>query len=337
MSNILYRFDDLKKLQGGKMILPSFVDLHLSDVCNQNCIGCAFKAEHENDMMSAAEFMTASTVLMNNGVKSFAFCGGGEPCTVPYLPRAWEHIRSYNCHFAMLTNGTLLTDEIIKSMVSQGTFIRISLEASNKEDYCKYKRVNGDMWDDVLENIRKLVALKKGTGSQCSIGIKFAVCKSLRSQWHYENGLTLAKELGVDRVTFKANRGTEEELEYEESVAEQVQLNNAWDLIRPSCRMTKWIIPVRDSYVPQCWLNPMHTVMNWKGDLFICCYYYFRRDRHKIGNIFKQDFNEMWFSDKHKELIKNIRREECAKVDCKFFHYHDDFNENDKVGSLYLI
>ena len=337
MSNILYRFDDLKKLQGGEMISPSFVDLHLSDVCNQNCHGCAFKAGHENDMMSGSRFLKAANILMDNGVKSFAFCGGGEPCTVPYLPEAWEHIRSRNCHFAMLTNGSLLTPEVMESMIAKGTFIRVSLEASNQEGYCEYKQVSFEEWDRVLDNIKALVELKKKTGSQCFIGIKFAVCKSLRSKWHYENGLTLAKELGVDRVTFKAIRGNEEELEYEEAVSEQLQLQDAWNFIRPSCRMTKWIIPVRDSYVPQCWMNPLHTVMNWKGDLFICCYYYGRKDRHLIGNIFEHDFRDLWFSDHHKELIKNIRREECAKVDCKFFHYHDDFNENDKVGSLYLI
>jgi MoaA/NifB/PqqE/SkfB family radical SAM enzyme len=287
--------------------------------------------------MSEARFMQAANILMDNGVKAFAFCGGGEPCCVKYLPQVWKHIRSRNAHFAMLTNGSLLTTDIINSMIFDGTFIRVSLEASNKADYSKYKQVKGDVWDDVLANIRALVKLKNETGSQCSIGIKFAVCKSLRSKWHYENGLTLAKELGVDRVTFKAIRGNDEELEYEESHAENAQLNDAIRFINAPCRVTRWLVPVKASYVPQCWLNPMHTVMNWKGDLFICCYYYGRKDRHLIGNIFEHDFKDLWFSDHHKELIKGIKRSECAKVDCKFFHYHDDFYEADKVGSLYLI
>jgi len=337
MSNIFYRWDDLKKLQGGEMISPGFVDLHLSDVCNQNCRGCAFKANHENDMMSESRFMLAADILMDNGVRAFAFCGGGEPCTVKYLPQAWEYIHSRNCHFAMLTNGSLLTYEVIESMISKGTFIRISLEASNGANYSKYKQINRGVWNAVLQNVRILVAYKKSTGFQCSIGIKFAVCKSLRGRLHYENGLTLAQELGVDRVTFKAIRGGEEELEYAESVAEDFILKEALSALRPTCKVTKWIVPERNEIIPQCWINPVHTVMNWKGDLFICCYYYGRKERHLIGNIFEQDFKEMWFSDKHKELIKNIRREECAKVDCKFFHYHDEFNETDKVGSLYLI
>jgi radical SAM protein with 4Fe4S-binding SPASM domain len=337
MSNIFYRWPDLQRLKNGEMILPNFVDVHLSDICNQSCRGCAFKAGHENEMMSESDFMFAAKILMDNGVQGLAFCGGGEPCTLPYLPQVWEYIRSRDCHFAMLTNGSLLTPQIMGAMLYSGTFIRVSLETSNREDYCAYKQVPDDVWDRVINNVRVLVKLKKLNNSQCSVGIKFAVSKSLRGKNHFEDGVQLAKELGVDRVTFKAIRGGEEELEYAESVVEDALLDDALKQLQPSCIVARWITPVKTIFIPQCWLNPLHTVMNWKGDLFICCYYYFRKERHKIGNIFEQDFKEMWFSDKHKELIKNIKREECAKVDCKFFHYHDEFNETDKVGSLYLI
>src|SRR5208337_3417977 len=129
MSNIFYRWDDLKRLQAGEMILPNFVDLHLSDICNQNCEGCAFKAGHEHEKMSESDFMRAADILMDNGVKSFAFCGGGEPCCVDYLPRVWKHIRSRDAHFAMLTNGSLLDYATMKAMITDGTFIRVSLEA----------------------------------------------------------------------------------------------------------------------------------------------------------------------------------------------------------------
>jgi MoaA/NifB/PqqE/SkfB family radical SAM enzyme len=119
MSNIFHRWDDLKKLQSGEMIAPSFVDLHISDVCNQHCRGCAFVENHENMKMSEANFILAANILMDNGVKSFAFCGGGEPCCVGYLPQAWNHIRHRGCHFAMLTNGTLLTKTIQETMIAK--------------------------------------------------------------------------------------------------------------------------------------------------------------------------------------------------------------------------
>jgi radical SAM protein with 4Fe4S-binding SPASM domain len=211
------------------------------------------------------------------------------------------------------------------------------LEASNKADYAKYKQVHEESWDTVMDNVRNLVLLKHRLGSQCSVGIKFAVSKSLRGQQHYEDGLQLANDLGVDRVTFRALRGVDEELEQSEAAAENMLLDDAIALLSPKARVARSLVKAGFDKVPQCWLNPIHTVMNWKGDLFICCYYYFRRDRHLIGNIFEQDFKGMWYSDKHKELIKNIRRHECHTVDCKFFGYHDEFAETDKVGSLYLV
>jgi sulfatase maturation enzyme AslB (radical SAM superfamily) len=337
MSNIFHRWNDLKRLQAGEMIAPNFVDLHLSDVCNQNCSGCAFKSDHENRIMPEDKFMVAANTLMDNGVKSFAFCGGGEPCCAKYLVSAWEHIHSRGCHFAMLTNGSLLNLEMIETMIKYGTFVRISLEASNATDYSKYKRVPTKSWYQVLDNIKQLVARKKQTGSQCSVGIKFAVCKTLRGQNHYDDGLNLANELGVDRVTFRAIRGVDEELEPAESLGENELLDDSIALLSPRSRVARSLVKAGFNKIPQCWLNPIHTVMNWKGDLFICCYYYFRRNRHLIGNIFEQDFKEMWYSEEHKDLIKNINRFECHKVDCKFFAYHDEFAETDKVGSLYLV
>lgn len=337
MSNLLYRFDDLKRLQSGEMIAPSFVDLHLSDVCNQHCIGCAFNEHRESEIMPEDKFRKAADILMDNGVKSFAFCGGGEPCTARYLVNAWNHITDRDCYFSMLTNGSLLTPEIMETMISKGTFIRISLEASNPKDYAKYKQVDKDQFYKVLSNTAQLVLIKQTSGSQCSVGIKFAVSKTLRGKQHYIDGINLAERLNVDRLTFRAIRGTSEELDAADSIEESELLNDAINVLKPECRVAKSLVKTSFTKVPKCWLSPIHTVMNWKGDLFICCYYYFRRERHLIGNIFEQDFKELWYSDRHKQLIKDIRPEECHTVDCKFFAYHDDFDENDKVGSIHFI
>jgi radical SAM protein with 4Fe4S-binding SPASM domain len=337
MSNFFYRWDDLQKLKQGEMVLPNFVDVHLSYICNQHCLGCAFNEGRISDMMSRDKFVQAAGTLMDNGVKSFAFCGGGEPCTVPYLSEAWRYIAGRKAHFALLSNGSLFTQEDMETLIDKGTFVRVSLEASNAEDYAIYKGVSPDVWNRVIKNVKRLVAIKREKGSQCSVGIKFAVCKSLRGASHYTDGILLGEALGVDRVTFRSIRAMDEELDHDESVFEKRLLADELDRLRPKSRIAQSIVKSDFSRVPQCWLNPIHTVMDWRGDLFICCYYYFRRDTHRLGNIFEDDFRTMWFSQKHRDLIKQIKRTECAKVDCKFFAYHDEFAETDKVGSLYLL
>lgn len=337
MSVILHRWDDIKRAQSGEIVSPSFVDLHLSDVCNQKCAGCLFGETHEHEVMSKENFIKACDILMDNGVKAFAFCGGGEPCVSNYLMDAWEHIRNRNGHFSMLTNGTLLTDELMSMMIRQGTFIRVSVEASDSETYCRYKHVPTQHWDWVMKNIARLVELKRQSNSDCSVGIKFSVSKMLRGLDHYSRAIEMANDLKVDRITFKAIRNNDEELDEQESIAEEMELHGALPILNPAIRLSKWIKKAPFGYVPQCYLNTLHTVMNWKGDLFLCCYYNYRREQHIIGNIFEQDFKDIWYSAEHKAKIGSISRKECHRVDCKFFHYHDDVSEASKVGSIDMI
>lgn len=338
MSEIFYRWEELKKLQSGQMIAPWFIDLHLTDVCNQNCHGCSFAEEHQpQSMMSAANWQKCSDTLMDNGVKSFAFCGGGEPTLLPYLNDSWNHIHERGCHFSMLSNGTMLKDDTIETMIKHGTFIRVSLESSNHNSYTSYKRVHHSTWGTVLNNLEKLVEVKGELGTKCNIGVKFAVGKPMRGEQHYRDGLELGRMLGVDRVTFKALRHEPDQLTAEECDVEDELCHKVITELKPGFTVTKNIKRRNADTLPQCWLNPIHSVLKYSGELYICCYYYWRHEPHCLGNMLTEDFKDIWYGQRHWEKIRGIDRHECSKVDCKFFSYHDQFNEADKVGSVYFV
>ena len=71
----------------------------------------------------------------------------------------------------------------------------------------------------------------------------------------------------------------------------------------------------------RCWLTPLQTMIDAKGDVFLCCYYLHRRARHRIGNINKQTFREIWEGPRHKRAINAIRPSECNLFDCRFINY----------------
>ena len=58
-----------------------------------------------------------------------------------------------------------------------------------------------------------------------------------------------------------------------------------------------------------------------------CCYSYYRPEQMYLGNIIKQSFEEIWFSQNHWDKIKGIDKKACARVDCKFFRHHLAVNE----------
>jgi wyosine [tRNA(Phe)-imidazoG37] synthetase (radical SAM superfamily) len=328
LTNIISRYQDIVKLRNGEIVLPSFVDIHACDLCNQNCIGCAYHDLHTQNMMTEKQHLFTLRTFLDMDVKAFDFAGGGEPTLLPYLGEHMDFIAKNNATFGLLTNGTRLR-EIGKHLLNGG-YVRVSLEASNPKQYGSYKNADPLAWIDVLTQIRGLVKLRNDANSNLEITVKFAVGKHLRGCDHYRDGILLARDLGVDRIVFKALRHQPEELE---PITKEIEANRLREMVhdlRAEDMVRSWINPIPFDKVPQCWLNPLHTVIDWRGDMYICCFYYFREERHKIGNIFETPFHELWFSELHRQKIREIKREECFKVDCKVVLHHHAVQDFEK-------
>jgi len=209
----------------------------------------------------------------------------------------------------------------MRQVVEEAAYVRVSLEGAMPLDYATYKGTTRKQQQKVIENIQAAIQERNDTGSTCEISIKFSVSQSLRGIDHYVAGIQLGKQLGVDGVQFKALRHEPEELMFAEKMAEQELLKKAIYETDSSDLVRYWIKPA--DHVPQCVLNPLHVVVDHNGHCYICCYYYYRGDEHKLGNILSDDFDSFWYGKEHQGKVKAIDPEKCRLVDCKFFS-HDD-------------
>ena len=328
--NILTHRDAILQLKNGKMPAPHFCTLQTINACNQHCKGCSFggytEAKLNGYYMSKEDHFTVINKLVSMGVRAFEFAGGGEPTLFPWLVDLMYYLYERNCSVGLITNGVRLTDEIIAALIYRGTYCRISLEASTKEQYMSYKRVPEKHWDIVLKNVKKLISENRNAQSPCDVSIKFDVGKSLRGLNHYMNALELGWDLKVDSVQFKFFRHEPEELEVQEKLDEYVKLKQLLEIVPYSINIINGLVPYTYP-VPQCWLNPIHTVVDYLGDVYICCYYYYRMKEMKLGNMLNESFEKFWYSQEHWNKIRNINKEECTKVDCKFFAHHQKVKE----------
>mgnify|MGYP001213571762 CR=1 FL=1 len=315
-SNILSHYDSIKKLQNGEMVPPRFCTFQTSYVCNHHCFGCAYREKLNNRMMKREEHIRILRKLIDVGVKGFEFSGGGEPLTLPYLSELIEILIQNDCGFGTLTNGSLFSDRLLDLFAEKGTYVCFSLETPFPELYCSYKNVPFSEWERVLKNIGELVRRKKEKKTKLDIGIKFSVNRSFYGKTHYAEGIKLAEQLGVDNIQFKCLRHWEQELSEQEREKESMILSS----LNASIPVLNHISPLQ--FVPQCFLSPLHIVIDWKGDVFICCYYYFREESHKLGNLLYLTFEEIWYSPNHWKKIREIDKRQCKQVDCKFFLHH---------------
>lgn len=320
--NVMIHRAAIKQLRRGEMCRPRFATLQTSNRCNQRCRGCSYGGLLDGQIMSRELHKMILGDMVDLGVRGFEFCGGGEPLCLPYIAELWQYLIDEGCNIGLITNGVLLTDELMAMMVKHGTFVRVSLEASNAEDYQQYKRTRPDDWAVVLDNIRRLVELRGQYGANCQVSVKFAVSKSLCGLKHFQDGIDLGRTLGVDGVQFKAIRHEPEELD---GLAKQAQEQYFQEADKRGIDVSAWIIP--EPFVPQCWLSPLHTVVDHLGDVYLCCYYYHRPEAHRLGNLLEESMEDMWYSDRHWDMIKKIDRRKCSEVDCKFFRHHQVADE----------
>ncbi|HCV42878.1 MAG TPA: hypothetical protein DGH68_05305 [Bacteroidetes bacterium] len=336
LTNAIHRWSDVLKLRRGENVRPHFVDFHTSDICNHKCIGCAYRDKHGSEMMSEADHLKAIIRLSAFGVRAFDFAGGGEPTLMPYLPRMMDAITNRGGVFGLITNGSNLTDAIIEALLRGGTYLRVSLEASTPWLFRKYKQVPAIEFVNIIDRVRHVVQVRNARGSKLQIGIKFGVSKILRGTLHYQMMFDLAAQLGVDRITVRCLSHFPEELSGNERYAEYALFSK----LRPAehaYEIKESFFPNRFESVPQCYLNPLHTVMDHKGNIYLCCYYYYRQEKHKIGNILDSTMEDIWMTPEHIQKIKEIDRDECAKVDCKFFRHHQAVEEAATRGQIYFL
>ena len=149
------------------------VDLLLNNICNFHCSYCYSAAGRSNKKMPEAAWKKTVDFIFARDKKdklpvSFNFSGGGEPLiSFPEIQRAISYIeekqrengRRYS--LGLVTNGSLLTDEIIEYIREKKINVVVSFEVLPELQ----NRERGS-WDKVSANLRRMHELG------CPFGIR---------------------------------------------------------------------------------------------------------------------------------------------------------------------
>lgn len=296
-------------------------------LCNHNCIGCDWsdlnKVKHIINSDAWKEVFKEMSSL--NTIRHIEFCGGGEPLLHPDIHEMIKKSAEHGWLIGMLTNGTMLKGRLLRDMIMSSAYIRISMESGSEEVFNRIKRpqTKDAGFNAVISNIKEAVRLSRLLNPNCNIGYKFTVGKE--NYQDMENAVIVASSIGCSSIQFKAYRNTESELR--EII--RIELDKEIQRLREKYRTIDIIGSLTETQMTtQCFMSPIHVLIDCFGDCYLCCYFRHRRGSHYIGNILRDGFKGMWYSKKHSDVIKNINKRECELYDCKFFTYNklmDDF------------
>lgn len=150
-----------KELENQEIILkskPQRIVFEVTNRCNLRCKMCGQSYRKFSNLDMTMEIFKKTEAFWPTAHDVSLF-GWGEPLLNPYLGDFFDIISAYKPRIFILTNGMLLTDELIDKFVRGGlAFLNFSFDGATAGTYNKIRR--GSDFDAVYSNIKKVVTLK---------------------------------------------------------------------------------------------------------------------------------------------------------------------------------
>ena len=346
---VLHHIGTVLEYLEGKNTDPINLEIDPSNACNHSCPFCISGHLHLSKFKGTEFFnrqMMHKDVLMNlvkdlskTEVKSVSWTGGGEPTMNPHLKLAIKYLKeNSNIDMGMFSNGSMFERfDLFETIVDSLSWIRISMDAGKAKNYDDLRKTSkGNNFEVVLNNIKKLIKIKKKRNSKITIGVGFVV-----SQDNFEEVLDFAnlfKDIDVDYCQYKPEIIQIERnaaVDKKEQISPEFWANKVLDLLDQaskilgnkfqcnSYKVQDLIMDKKKTYgreYKQCIGSQLQPCIGADGEVYVCTNHRGHKDR-SYGSLYKKSFSEIW-ADVNKRgcVMKQIENKEkfsmCSQL-CK--------------------
>ncbi len=285
-----------------------------------------------------ADFSTEDAFAVLDDIASYAkpviVLSGGEPLLRPDVFQIAEHGTGLGLRMCMATNGSLVTEEICRSMKRADIkMVSLSLDGSTPEVHDDFRKQPG-----AFEGVMRSAELFNKNG------IKFLINSSFtkRNQEEIPKVAKLAKDLGATAwymfMIVPTGRGEDlmEELISKEDYDEilewhyRMEKNEKDLLVRPTCaphyyrvvlqkakeegeRFERRSLSFSTGGAKGCLAGQLICLIDVEGEVLPCSYF-----PKSAGNVRRQSFKDIW---ENSELFKDLRNFKAYKGRCGSCEY----------------
>jgi radical SAM protein with 4Fe4S-binding SPASM domain len=240
------------------------------------------------------------TEVREMGCQSLGLSGGGEPLLHPDFGTILDHAHEIGFNTWVNTNGSYISKWL--DVLPLANVVRVSLDSTNQE---QHKRMHaGKDFDAILEGIRALAG-------KVELGISYIIDGENDSAEDIAWVQGFAKEVQAF-VQFKPLSGdSHAELHWPEHLSENEHF---------SAKRHQEVFFQRE--FEKCYAAMSTAVIGANGDVQACC------DRRDLvyGNIYEQNFSDIWQSDRHKQMVDAIVPKFCSR--CLMCGFNKSVEEN---------
>lgn len=245
--------------------------------------------------------------------KTVNFSGGGEPTLHPDFGKILGKAAELGFRTWVVTHGGFIHKWLNELLMA--SHVRVSLDASNEFEHEEMHRSKAGEFERVRENIRALIAAKKGFGFGPEIGLSYLLWQKNSSPQSIERIIQWAGEVGVEFIHFRPlSMETSAAGDLPKSVTDaMVALERMAPVV---ARPQLFPISKRGTDVflqrefAECYASLLFAVIGADGNVQACCD---RRDI-RFGNIYDRRFKDIWLGEEH--LLKQQKIEPKLCVRC---------------------
>lgn len=193
---------NLNELLLGKTILaskPLSIQILLTNKCNLNCVVCNFKNYHDGTVLDSG--LVENILKTNPQLITVEWSGGGEPVLHPDFAYFMDLAQSLQIKQILITNGLLLTEDIIKKIAEYNVNLVLSVDGHSKEIYEKI-RVNAN-YETLMKNINILNKYRKIYHSKSFVRIYYIVIKE--NYKYLTDMIDLISKNNINEIFFKSD------------------------------------------------------------------------------------------------------------------------------------
>jgi MoaA/NifB/PqqE/SkfB family radical SAM enzyme len=342
MATLFQKAGLLRGLLGGEAARtgPFFVDLDVTRRCNLNCLGCHYHSRVVNaDAPSTDEIKDVSLdsvrrlceELKKINTNLVVLGGSGEPLLHPGLLDIVSTIKSSGLEAFLITNGTLLNEEIITALIRERLdVLRVSLWAGSPEQYkLNYPGTDPDNFHKLIAMLELAARLKAEQKSRLP---KVMVHQPLnRNNFNEMDSMVdLASRTGSNGLTFSPMNNASGALKHFELTADDemsvrrslVSVKKRLNSLRLNHNVNQTLQRYRIG--PEVWrktpcYSPWYHARIWVDGTVQPC----GRFDYPLGNINEKTFDEIWNgpafrSFRKKALTSKGLASLCGRRDCYY-------------------
>lgn len=302
-AKILLHHDRLNEYLTTGDTSPIFMEVGLTDKCNETCYWCI--TENGRDNIAGAEIKIEPLEAFlyefaGMGGKAITYCGQGEPTKYPAFERAVLTAVSANLELGLMTNGVY--PERYNDVIGPNfQWIRISLDTLDEEKYKQWKGVDG-----VRVIRRNILALEKHpvkVGLNCNVGPNITV-DMIKALVAYTDDTAAVAYLQFRPILpryYKTETGllNDEVWQYLDTLKDNPRIYLSND--KREDLESGNLFPFRS-----CEGHFFEPILTAKGEVKVCTYHPTNSDL-TFGSIYDNSFSEIWKSEQRQQAIKAVR------------------------------